>query len=502
MLTNRLAVIAEVSLLIVIIALAGYLRLVNNADNPGWYTDETTHIDIAQNLLNGRVQYMAVQDSTLLFARPPLFHVMVAALLCIFPEVEAIVGLRSLTGLLGVGSVVLVYGLARPTDKFFALWAAFLLAIYPQAVVYSRLGFSYNLLAPLILVMLVGLARGWLMVASFALGLALVTDVMALSWVLPFGLVLVILGGRRRASPLQIAAGIGLILMPVTLYALVMLGRAPAAFGFDLHYTLTRLAPNATLTEQIDTLTTNFSVLFGRVDWMLFGVLGLFALPGRRWRGLALLMFGLPLVSVGRTVPLYSLSAYYLIPLLPFVPLGIAALLLRAWQLIGKLGLPVQFGKIIGVSVGVALALVPTVRNDLRAVEQGFTTSIDPFLIHPHDARAVAEYLNAHTQSDDVVIVSPPIGWLVNAQVADFQMAVAAEGQVTPHLPGDLPAERWAFDARFSGAPLVVVDPLWTHWGVVHVPTLDARLREIEGWSLVFEAGEIRVYQNPAVAPK
>ena len=34
-----------------VLVLAAYLRLANVAGNPAWYTDEGTHLDVAQNLL-------------------------------------------------------------------------------------------------------------------------------------------------------------------------------------------------------------------------------------------------------------------------------------------------------------------------------------------------------------------------------------------------------------------------------------------------------------------
>jgi hypothetical protein len=42
-----------------------------------------------------------------------------------------------------------------------------------------------------------------------------------------------------------------------------------------------------------------------------------------------------------------------------------------------------------------------------------------------------------------------------------------------------------------------VVDNLTRNWGVVHMPGLGALLREVEQWPLVFQAGEIIVYQRP-----
>mgnify|MGYP001559875412 CR=1 FL=1 len=69
---------AEAAALLLILSLAAYLRLANRADNPGWYSDEGTHIDIAMNLMEGRAQSLAITQSMLLVARPPLFHLLLA----------------------------------------------------------------------------------------------------------------------------------------------------------------------------------------------------------------------------------------------------------------------------------------------------------------------------------------------------------------------------------------------------------------------------------------
>src|SRR5207344_2812611 len=71
--------ITEAILLALILLLASYLRLTNVAENPGWYTDETTHIDIANHRLAGETQYMLIKDSTLMFGRLPLFHILLAS---------------------------------------------------------------------------------------------------------------------------------------------------------------------------------------------------------------------------------------------------------------------------------------------------------------------------------------------------------------------------------------------------------------------------------------
>jgi hypothetical protein len=89
--------------------------------------------------------------------------------------------------------------------------------------------------------------------------------------------------------------------------------------------------------------------------------------------------------------------------------------------------------------------------------------------------------------------------WDIQANVADFQMTLAAEGVKTLYFPGDIPADRWVLDPRFEAARFVIIDHLWRNWGVVHVPGLAEWVNQVEsGWTLVFEAGTMRVYQRPA----
>lgn len=82
-------------------------------------------------------------------------------------------------------------------------------------------------------------------------------------------------------------------------------------------------------------------------------------------------------------------------------------------------------------------------------------------------------------------------------------MTVAAADQVaTPHLPANLPPERLAFDPAYRRARFLIIDNLWRNWGVQHIPGLDRIVRNAESrWKTVFSAGEIVVYENPALLP-
>ena len=124
---------AEAAALLLILSLAAYLRLANRADNPGWYSDEGTHIDIAMNLMEGRAQSLAITQSMLLVARPPLFHLLLAGLFRLWGA--GIETLRAFTGGLGVASVALLYWVMRKAQGAGpALLSAVMLAIYPDAI--------------------------------------------------------------------------------------------------------------------------------------------------------------------------------------------------------------------------------------------------------------------------------------------------------------------------------------------------------------------------------
>jgi len=94
-----------------ILLLAAYLRLANVAVNPAWYTDEGTHLDMARHLLQGQVQYLAINQSWLLFSRLPLFEILLGG--------AALVGgvsmltLRTVTACLGVITAAVLYVAAR-----------------------------------------------------------------------------------------------------------------------------------------------------------------------------------------------------------------------------------------------------------------------------------------------------------------------------------------------------------------------------------------------------
>lgn len=489
--------VVDTLILLAILLLAGYLRLHNLETNPGWYSDEGTHLGIARELLNGRWQYLAINQSTLLFAKLPLFEALLAAAVHFFGL--KMLTLRGLTAGLGILSVGLTYRIGRvqmPQSRWFPLTAALALAIYPQAILYSRFGFSYNLLTPLLLLAILGLCQykqteqsRWLLLATVAVGLGIITDLAMVSITFVCALVIWQVNWRDGlwAGPL--------ILLPFGVYIGVGSLTIPEAFWFDLHYTFTRLS-GRTLADQLQLLGRNYTLLVAQDSWIAVSMIGLWLLP-KNGRDITLLCWFIPLLILGRTVPLTELSFYYVSWLLPLVVLGVAAVVVCGFHyLIQELG-AVRGWFIGGMVIGVFLIMSTFLT--INRVQEQFGTVIDPFLLNAADALAATDYVNQHSQPSTYVLTSPTLAWRLNTHTADFQMAIAATGQATPHLPNNIPPARFTFDPRHTNAHYVIIDPLWSRWAVIHIPQVKQIMDDVQTWPMVFSAGEIAVYKNPHI---
>lgn len=491
----------QLILLLFIIALAAYLRFFNLALNPGWFSDEGTHLEIAQHILNGRTQYFAINQSTLLFARLPLFEWLLAGSMRLLGS--NILALRGLTAALGTVSVFLLYGVTNSLsqDRWLGLTAAFMLAIYPQAILYSRLGFSYNLLTPLLLLTLWGLgkmlidqspeSKRWLGMAATAVGLGLLTDLAMVSIAVLLALVVFWHNWRNAWWSGMLAAA------PLTLFIIFNLLTNRTPFLFDAAYTLTRLGGRPPL-DQAYLAAENYTRLVTGDSWMAFALVGVWLIRPLPWRNLILLALGIPLLVLGRTVPLVELSYYYISWLLPLIALG-AAVIVRSGSSYLVDGFHSRWvgGPVAVVVIGLPLAM--SIWLTAGRVQNQFGTVIDRFLLSGADVTAVTDFINGKVGEEDLVIASPAVGWRIEGNTADFQMVTAVAGLETPHLPPDIPLDRWVFQPRFGCARFVVIDDLWRNWAVVHVAGLAAAVEAVEMWPEAFRSGTIVVYKNPAV---
>jgi hypothetical protein len=261
----------------------------------------------------------------------------------------------------------------------------------------------------------------------------------------------------------------------------------------------------------------NYYYLLVRDAWFLAGLAGMFLAFPTRWRRLLLAMFILPLVSLGRTTGFATgLEDYYLIALFPLVAIGAACLLwvgfphvlntlqgglsalFASWGLKGWMGS--RMVALVGSLALFLLLVSPWIISTaltFRDTTQGFTPRIDPVLINAQDARKTIAFVNRQVSEEDLVLASPALAWALDAQAADFQQSLAADGIATRHFPADIPPDRFAFDPSLSRAKYVVVDRIWRNWGAANMPEVAAMLAAVERWPAAFTSGEFTVFQNP-----
>lgn len=500
---------------LVIIVLTGtYLRFFALRQVPGWASDEGSNMDIAYRLAQGKLGYFAIGQSSFINGHPHLFYLLLAGIYRL-ADFDLVWG-RSLTALYGVITLVLLYVVVRQMfSQTIALLAALLFAIYPHAVVYNRMAFTYNQLQPLYVMAYYLLwrylkedGRRWLIYVSLCVAAALVTDWTATSLLAILWIVVMV----RRAR--QLAWVIPLSLSALLIWGLAMWKVSGQAFLDDLAFTLSRVGGSPL--EQIARIVLLYPAVLEWDVWLLAGGLGLFLIPQRRQRALALLLFYGSLLLTVRAGAASGLASYLLIPLFPFAALGLAVLLSRVipWlirefeddfdaALRGSTIWPQGWRVIRPIGVGLAvfvIALSPLVAMLAEGLFLDYrlsTVHLAGTLADPAKAEKVANFINANTSADDVVLASPGILWLFHARVADFQQAVAITGHKTQHYPAGLPRGRFLFDCSLENADFVVLDPLWRGWASQMMPEVAQMVAEVETWPLALKAGDFEVYRNP-----
>jgi 4-amino-4-deoxy-L-arabinose transferase-like glycosyltransferase len=337
---------------------------------------------------------------------------------------------------------------------------------------------------------------------------------------LPWPLALAIVAGvfcALYSNLRRLLAALAVMVLPTVVWALWMWAHAGDAFLFDLAFAASRT--QAPLGIQLARILFFYDSVLEYDKWFLLGTMGLLAfLPNRRSRALLGGTFFLSLLALLRTVDVSGLGHYYLVPLMPLVAAGVGCMLAAAIPHVVRLvrddlrwllqrlrpQKPSHVLRLVLTAGVVYVFLLSPVSVGLLHM---LTGSYPPHLAHleamgvmgdPSDAGQVTAWVNARTEPTDVVLASPTIAWLLDAHAADFQMALAAEGQATEHFPSYVPAGRWRFDPRLANADYVIVDSMWREWATGEMPAVEEMVQQIDAkWPKVQTVGDYDVYRNP-----
>lgn len=510
-------------LLVGILVIATLSRVWLLRVTPGWYADEGSEIEIATHLMNGEQRYFAIGQSTLVVARLPLFHTILASLFAVFGR--DILTLRMVTVTYGLLIVFLLFVLGRHMwGTRLALIAAAMYAIYPNAVLYNRFGFFYNQLALLNLLLFYTLWRfvtggtgWWLVAACLSVGLSLMTSVASLPTI---GFVVLILFLTRRSA---LWPAVALLACIPALYGISMMIRAPQAFLDDLRYIFFDRLGGGALYKTFFAVW-NYKQLLLWDAWVPLGAFGLTRLRPSQTGLYTQAFFWYTLFTIVAGVPaVIDLGYHYMLPLLPWVAVGVAAFVIWASprliagleDVYDRLYTQLPWAKAKGKwnnwvrhqgrawIVGLALFWVVISPFVAMGVQARFlpglaTPAVERVTVRDiQDAEAAVAYVNHHTEQNDVVLAPPHVAWMIEAHAADFQQSAAYMGGETQNYPKGIDRSRFLFDCSIANAKYVLLWDGWREWAGRKMPDVEKIFQVVETWPVVYEQGEWRVFANP-----
>ena len=534
-----------------VLALVVALHTIRLEAAPGWDPQEGYNLDLAWNLLHGRLRLFALTQA---FAQhPPLFYAQLALSIRVFGY--SIVAVRALAALYAVltCAALLAFGW-RMLGPGPALWAGVVFTAAPLFLANTRWGYSY---AGLMLAGLLCLwaawrylerpSRGRLALAAGLAGLATLSDYEGVALVALVGLLA--LGARRRDVWLGLVVGLGLPLIGL----MACFAAAPGVFASDLGDTFGRAA-GGNVALQVVELLVNYYRFVTFDPWIVLGLVGLFLVRKAQTRVFllgALAVLGVVALKVRVIGP----SFHTAVPLIPLLALGAGVALdaairhlygwvragvvrlfgavaqreqaapgsgqdadggatIEGWRLVR--GVVARRGPNVVAALVAFLAVVAPVAialaGDVGGLATTFATRNDAALAtDPAGARAAATYVLAHAQPGDVALGSPQVVWQLDqpddthgtAQplyAADILQTVAYTGRAAAFYPAGLGRGRWAFDVSLGHARYVIVDNLVRRLaapdeGLALAPVLAA----VASWPVVYQRGEFTIYERPAI---
>ncbi len=478
----------------------------------GWYSDEGTHLAILRSLLQGRWDYLGIQYGVLLAARQPLFYLLFLPVArSAGLSLEALRGF-SLAMVVVTGLLLYAYAWQAERNPVWGALAAVVYALVPRWVLYQHLAFTYDLVAVWVMVAALALERHSqtgspraLYAGLGALTLAWLTDLTALFFLLPVGLYLMVRTPRTALLWGLVTAGVTLGLW-AWMYAPHWVWLIQ-----DVRMLAWERAGNLAWYTRLLLPVYQFAALWNQDVWWALGWLGWLLRARQGYALRALGMWATAWWLLGARVTVTGLGFYYLLPWLPFLALGVAAWLQDTLTqvitaLLERLRIRPLWTRVMGQAAVLLMFTLPlTVNGASLRYLQGDRLPHAPLaavLLPEAEAQATLKWLAARVRAEDLVVTSPTLAWAVPARTTDFQIAVLALGEPTPHFPTRLPRERWAYELRYPFARYAVMDRVWLTWGRANIPAVERMSQVIEAtWVPVARFGEVTVYCNPRQDP-
>jgi len=231
------------------------------------------------------------------------------------------------------------------------------------------------------------------------------------------------------------------------------------------------------------TLILPFSddALFGGVDYFSLGIFGLLMIKARDARKF-LLAFFLPLFV--STFFITGRTDHLIIPLLPFLCIGLAVFLREIYSYLGSFSIH-SLVIIILLSYPFAFILYHDASsfilgNDL--IHEGIEGRIE-----------AAEFINSRTSPEDVVITDSHLGRFIRCRASVLLQSIAFQGKRIAYMAPDYGTERFEFDPSHGNARFMVITPEVAEWLSENDEDM---FLDIQKWP-THSVGGYMIYENP-----
>ncbi|GIV64753.1 MAG: hypothetical protein KatS3mg046_013 [Bellilinea sp.] len=515
----RLLTILDTIFLILVVGAAGYFRFVNLGQNPGLYNDEGTLLNLSINHYNGRMEYLGIEGSWLLAGRMPVFPWLLSLAYHFFEP--GLLVLRTFTALSGVISVLLLFLFLRNVKNEIVPYLEYIsplvLAIHPKLVLFNRIGFGYNLLIPITIIVIWLLwlylhskKTHWLILASLIAGTGVLIELAYIVFVVFVAIVIAIFNIRKFPFTTII------LLLPLMIYFIISFLSFGDAFLFDWQVTFGR-GNAATFLYQIGNLIIKIILFMIDDPTFLISIFGVLALSNPKLSFLFFFGIFIPLIIISRTFSMTHQSYYYFLPYVPFVAVGIASFIIQFSKWImnfstGLIPLIPFFQKlsqrtqnllkiIIFDVIFFTIIILPSslfIFVTTTQVKEGFRTNFDHLLINIQDFSQINHYLQKEANPTDLIIASPAIAWALPGNPTDYQIAIAVNESPTIHFPKGIPKERMRFETSIQNADYAIVDKIMKTWTNGELPGIEDWVKRIEAeWQPVFQTDSMTIYRKP-----
>jgi|GEM_PF-2615869 len=506
-----------------ILVLSVFLRFWKLSSNPLWYGDELNILGISWNVIHGMFEYKGAR--LMFITYPALGFVIDGLAMVMFGHNVAV--FRSANALCGVATVFLLYLAGKELlDRRTGLWAAFLYAVYPLAVLYGRWGFVQNPAGMLVVASLFFLLKyrntrqaKWLYFGCVAASGSMLTVHWAYVF-FPFPVLFAWLIDRRKTIPavLLTASLPVLVLCTIALvqgkeFIMTMGTISGQAAGEtsqrDLWGNIANFCNNYwnyfRIGPRYETMPGALKYPLKLGYFMAFGIIGLFCAPGW-WRKAVLAGFFLFLSALvfylRSNIPVFFYPSLFF---LPAVALGLGVLVSRAVVLALKWSRRFFSGARWlppGLTVAALLFFAPMMESDFRSVADRFDTPIDGYCVaQPDNLIAAAKWVNERVKKDDFVLCGN-LAWALNCRTAELDSAMFSWL--------DKRLFTMTFDCHYRNARYLAMEDITYNYRIFFPMKSDETLGapdypvarmlsviENEKWKMVKQFGTYTVYANP-----